>query len=181
LRLHIEKIPRNVSNCVNCGHCNYGCSHESKQSTIHALLEPLLWSQYQDELQQHQQQQQPSDKKPRKEGKLYILPDCKIDQILYTTDKTKNIKVASGIVGEVTLYEMTADTGKNVKEGVLRKVQSKKKIHILANQQIVCAAGSIQTPALLLRSKFTHPLIGCYLTLHPVVPCIGIAHTVQVK
>lgn len=37
-----EKIPRNVKNCVNCGHCNFGCSHDSKQSVIKTLLEPLL-------------------------------------------------------------------------------------------------------------------------------------------
>lgn len=39
---------------------------------------------------------------------------------------------------------------------------------------VVCSAGSIQTPALLLNSKFTHPKIGKYLTLHPVLGCGGI-------
>ncbi|RYY88603.1 hypothetical protein EON63_02170 [archaeon] len=43
-----EKIPRNVKGCVDCGHCCFGCRHGSKQSTITALLEPLLLRQYRD-------------------------------------------------------------------------------------------------------------------------------------
>jgi hypothetical protein len=34
---------------------------------------------------------------------------------------------------------------------------------------VVAAAGSIHTPALLLRSKLTNPMIGKNLTLHPVL------------
>ncbi len=34
---------------------------------------------------------------------------------------------------------------------------------------VVVAAGSIHTPAVLLRSKFKSNLIGKYLTLHPVL------------
>lgn len=34
---------------------------------------------------------------------------------------------------------------------------------------MVVAAGSIHTPAVLLRSQFEHDLIGKYLTLHPVL------------
>ncbi len=46
---------------------------------------------------------------------------------------------------------------------------------LIVNAQIVISsAGSIHTPALLLRSGFTHPKIGKHLTLHPVLGAGGL-------
>lgn len=39
---------------------------------------------------------------------------------------------------------------------------------------MVCSAGALQTPPLLLRSKFAHPLIGSQLTIHPVLGVGGL-------
>ncbi len=120
----VEKIPRNVTQCVNCGHCCHGCSHESKQSTIHGLLEPLLIAQHGDELGEAAKTQKRESAKEAKPGKLYILPDCKIEQILHTVGDKKK-KKAIGAEGVVTLYSKTAD-GKVVKEGVIRVPHSTK-------------------------------------------------------
>ena len=42
---------------------------------------------------------------------------------------------------------------------------------------VVVAAGSLHTPAVLLRSGFRNRLIGKFLTLHPVLACAGITPT----
>jgi len=58
-----EKIPRNVADCVDCGHCCFGCPHGSKQSTavlMGSLIEDVTI--------------------PR--GQLRILPNCRVDRIL---------------------------------------------------------------------------------------------------
>jgi hypothetical protein len=70
-----EKIPRNTKNCVDCGHCCHGCPYEAKQSTLTALLEPLLLAQY------------PSAATETSTAedvyKLQIIPDCEVSRILY--------------------------------------------------------------------------------------------------
>jgi hypothetical protein len=70
-----EKIPRNTKNCVDCGHCCHGCPYEAKQSTLTALLEPLLLAQH------------PSATAETSTAedvyKLQIIPDCEVSRILY--------------------------------------------------------------------------------------------------
>jgi hypothetical protein len=79
-----EKIPRNVKKCVDCGHCGSGCSHKSKQSTWNALLEPILLAQARSE--------QDDDRTKPAAGKLYVIPDCYVDCIVFAdADKTKAI------------------------------------------------------------------------------------------
>ena len=29
-----ERVPRNVTNCVDCGHCCHGCPHGNKQVRV---------------------------------------------------------------------------------------------------------------------------------------------------
>ena len=76
-----EKIPRNVKKCVDCGHCGYGCSHKSKQSTMTALMEPMLLNQME-------------GKVPEGYGKLYLIPDCSVSKIKFADERrTKAIGV----------------------------------------------------------------------------------------
>lgn len=85
-----ESIPRNVKKCVDCGHCCFGCSHESKQSTIFTLLEPLL-------LDQHSESPKPG------RGKLYIIADCEVNKILFSKD-SNGVKSAHGVEATVSMY-----------------------------------------------------------------------------
>uniref|UniRef100_A0A7S3HD47 4Fe-4S ferredoxin-type domain-containing protein n=1 Tax=Spumella elongata TaxID=89044 RepID=A0A7S3HD47_9STRA len=161
-----EKIPRNAINCVDCGHCCHGCPYESKQSTQTALFEPLLLDpQYQ----------------------IEVIPHCTVKRILYedTTNTTvaaadgtlhPSYKRAIGVEAEVRVFDKNladmkvADRLKAMENftGRTRKVLVKAKV-------VVSAAGSLHTPALLLRSNITHQgMVGQHLTLHPVLGCGGI-------
>lgn len=185
-----EKIPRNVKNCVDCGHCSYGCTHERKQSTVHTLLEPLLlaqggFSKPYVELKARlaagngavcredlgdQVTRSPSDtnhsgpaeKAVSAPGQLYVLPFCTAKEILMTSSSADN-----------------ATSSKNVRKkkatGVLAVALDNEHSYTLhINSTVVCVcAGSIHTPALLLRSKLQHSGIGKGLCLHPVVPIAG--------
>lgn len=141
-----EKIPRNVKDCVDCGHCCYGCPHGKKQSTIHALMEPVLL-----------QQGRESETTEKRVGKLYILPFCFADKVLTHVD-SQGKKKAVGVLATATSQ-------------LAERTEYKLRIH--AKITAVCA-GSVQTPAFLLRSQMKHRGIGRGLTLHPVVPVCAV-------
>ena len=42
------------------------------------------------------------------------------------------------------------------------------------SKMVVSSGGALHTPALLLRSKFTHNKIGKFLSLHPVLAAAGV-------
>lgn len=82
-----EKIPRNVKDCVDCGHCCHGCPYESKQSTPTALLEPLLLS------------GTPHGGTCKGAGpayKLQVIPHCHVSRVLYE-DVSGEVKDAAGV------------------------------------------------------------------------------------
>lgn len=143
-----EKIPRNVKKCVDCGHCCFGCSHDSKQSTIKTLMEPLLLAQAKGTL-------------PK--GRLYVLPDTKVDRIRLATD-CDGSRIAEAIECMSTIYK---------DEGIKRIAVARHAFSVHAKVIISCA-GSIQTPPLLIRSGLTNPLIGANLSIHPVLGVGGI-------
>ena len=45
-----------------------------------------------------------------------------------------------------------------------------------ANKCVICSAGSLHTPCLLLNSKMKNRHIGRHLKLHPVTSCMGVFH-----
>lgn len=172
-----EKIPRNVKDCVDCGHCCYGCAHKSKQSTVHTLLEPLLLAQQGNTTRLHEIEErltqcrdcdnntatdtaEENQDRPRR-GKLYVLPFAFAKEVLTTKDNSMARKRATGVLAIVQPPEAT--TTKTPSSYILR-------IHA---QVVCCSAGSVHSPALLLRSKLNHPGIGRGLCLHPVVPVVA--------
>lgn len=158
-----ERIPRNAKKCVDCGSCCFGCSHKSKQTTLSVVFEPIMLAQIKSEKEPTEN----ADKKNRKQGKLYIIPDCKALDITTTVNSRTGKKVATGVNAIVSVYEPYL--GATVKRNLLatRSLQVRSKV-------TVSSCGSVWTPALLLNSGFKHRKIGKYLTLHPVLGCGGL-------
>eukprot|EP01038_Epipyxis_sp_PR26KG_P007747 gene7747-10524_t len=161
-----EKIPRNVTNCVDCGNCPYGCPYGSKQSTITALLEPLL------DCNHHNQ--------TKSKGSLRIIPECKVTKIL-TEPLTRN--EASKVYHNEQHFAIPTKKAVGVESFVVTKrapavgneqgeILEQRRLIVKA-KIVVSSAGSLHTPALLLRSGFNHPKIGRHLALHPVVGSAG--------
>lgn len=148
-----EKVPRNVKNCVDCGHCCSGCGYNAKQSTLSALMEPLILA-------------QANNTMAAGHGKLYIIPDCRVDKILHKNN------VAVGVTATATQY---GDFNMSGTQRYSRPVLGTKALQVTA-KIVVCSAGSIHTPAVLLRSglKDKYDGIGRGLSLHPVVPTVAI-------
>jgi long-chain-alcohol oxidase len=169
-----EKIPRNVKQCVDCGHCGFGCSYKSKQSTSNAILEPILLSQHK-EIDTQTKTDTSADLKGKvsassvgKKGKLFIIPDCNVQQVITTINpENAKRKTALGIKAIVSVYEKGLGSS-------LDRVLIKTRALTVDAKITICSAGSLHTPALLLRSHFEHRLIGKNLTLHPVLGVAGI-------
>jgi long-chain-alcohol oxidase len=164
-----EKIPRNVKNCIDCGHCGFGCSYKSKQSTCNAILEPILLSQHKETKDVKTPAKADSTTTTTKKGKLYIIPDCNVSQVITTINpENPKRKTALGIKATVSIYE------KGLGKASLDRILLKTRSLIVDSKITICSAGSLHTPALLLRSHFEHRLIGKNLTLHPVLGVAGI-------
>lgn len=143
-------------NCVNCGSCCHGCSYNSKQSTVAAFLEPLG---------NH------ADYKNR----IRIIPFCHVDTVIMRESNQGGDynTVATGVKATIKHYDPS-----KLKEAALPKPISEQKIEVRA-RVVVSSAGALHTPAFLLRSGLKHPMIGQYLTLHPVVGCAGFFPNVE--
>lgn len=226
LGFQAERIPRNVKDCVDCGHCCYGCAHKRKQSTVHTLLEPLLLAQGGQDERLHEiahrmtgsttgaccgNQQGDNDcdsassddavfvektssndgapatataatatatetaaqsatpspatspraaKATPSRGKLFVLPFCYAKEILRSSTGSAATTKTSKAEGVLAVARSAGPDVADAKQYTLR-----------ITSKVTCvSAGSIQTPALLLRSQLQHPGIGRGLCLHPVVP-----------
>eukprot|EP00904_Undaria_pinnatifida_P004695 jgi/Undpi1/14226/HiC_scaffold_9.g03875.m1 len=84
-------------------------------------------------------------------GKIMLIPDAKVDRVLMDAGR------ATGVTATVT----PRGGGKVVSLTVQARA-------------VVVSGGAIHTPAILLRSGLTHPLIGRHLRLHPVLLAGGV-------
>jgi hypothetical protein len=150
-----ERVPRNVKNCSDCGHCCHGCPHECKQSTITSLLEPLLIS-----------HPYTNNNNNKGKGSLRIIPNCSVGKILTSCNLNNNLE-ANGIEGTISTYNEEENVGLNV------PIPNKHKI-IIKSKIVISSAGALHTPSLLLRSGLKHPKIGKHLCLHPVIGVAGV-------
>jgi hypothetical protein len=92
-------------------------------------------------------------------GNAKIIQNCTVDHILTeacapSTNAKSRIKRACGVRARV--------------EG--------REFQVNANKCVICSAGSLHTPCLLLKSKMKNRHIGRHLKLHPVTTCLGIFH-----
>jgi choline dehydrogenase-like flavoprotein len=93
-------------------------------------------------------------------GRLVVIPHVTVSRIVIENGVAIGAEgVLTEYLGDLLPYYERAK--------VTRSISVRGKI-------VVAACGAIQTPALLLRSGLTHPLIGKHLTLHPVVGTGGI-------
>ena len=92
-----------------------------------------------------------------------FLCNCNVDEILWD----KGGKVASGV---------RATVKKSCYDGSV----SERKLFIKA-KVVICSAGALNTPALLLRSGFTNRNIGRHLRLHPVSIVAGYFPDIDVR
>lgn len=81
-----------------------------------------------------------------------ILPDCYVTKILKSRDEKCGRLKATGVVARV----------------------GGRTIRINANKCVICSAGSLNTPCLLLKSGLRNRHIGRHLHLHPVTCAIGL-------
>ena len=81
-----------------------------------------------------------------------ILPNCFVTKVLKEKDKKCGRFKATGVMASV--------------EG--------RTIRVNANKCVICSAGSLNTPCLLLKSGFKNRHIGRHLHLHPVTCAVGI-------
>ncbi|KAJ1426748.1 hypothetical protein B484DRAFT_450537 [Ochromonadaceae sp. CCMP2298] len=163
-----EKIPRNVKGCVDCGHCCNGCPYGAKQSTPTALLEPLLL--------ECAAAREAGD---RGGISLAVIPHCHVDKVLY--EKGEGGLRAVGV--EATVRVMKSAPGLGVSERLQQQMQQKADPHEVRRLRVkaavvVCAAGALHTPALLLRSGLkgapADGAVGAHLALHPVCGVGGV-------
>jgi len=96
---------------------------------------------------------------------LHILADCEVSRVLLQNDNGGASKPrAVGIRGIQRIYET---------KGFNRILLSEKTITVRA-KIVVCSAGALHTPAVLLRSGLQNKKIGRHLALHPVLGCAGL-------
>lgn len=92
-------------------------------------------------------------------GRLFLLSDCHVDAITFTAD---------GLTANGVRATITSTDGK--------------KIPLIASSKVVvCSAGSLHSPAVLLRSGLKNWHIGRHLSLHPVVGCAGIFENEELR
>jgi long-chain-alcohol oxidase len=89
-------------------------------------------------------------------GRLALLPNTEVQSILQAGGR------ATGVVG----VRRAAETDDGVLAADVR-------ITVRA-RAVVCSAGALHTPALLLRSGLLNRNIGRYLALHPVLSTVGV-------
>ena len=95
-----------------------------------------------------------------KASNLQLIPHAYVKHVVVTDGR------ATGVVAVVADYDESVPWTDDTKPIRTRLLTVTAKV-------VVCSAGSIHTPAVLLRSGLQHPLIGKHLALHPVVGVSG--------
>jgi choline dehydrogenase-like flavoprotein len=127
LGLAWDVIPRNASDCDDCGFCNYGCALGAKKSTLRTYL-----------LDAH-----------TKHG-TRIAVNAQVEKVLIERGQATGIKA---VVTDCDGYQHQLTVQANV---------------------VVVAAGSLNTPGVLMKSGLTNVNIGRHLHLHPVTFVYGL-------
>jgi len=146
-------IPRNVKGCKDCSACERGCPYGAKQSTMRTFLEDAEAT-----------------------GKLRLVARAHVDKVLRNGEAE-----AVGVIATVQNDDGKKDgkTGKGNPSSSSTSSSSSLPLSsyqlvVWATHAVIISAGSIHTPAVLLRSHFKHPKIGRHIALHPVSGVAGL-------
>lgn len=145
LGLPVSKIPRNVVGPHSCGWCGFGCRSGAKQSTAATWLVDAA------------------------NAGAVILSGCKAEQVLHAAaegaaQEGPASKPNSGAAGQTRVVRGVLATS----VGGGQTFQT-----VIEAPTVIVAAGSVQTPALLLQSQLAHPALGKTLRVHPVTVVWG--------
>lgn len=139
LGYHSATIPQNTAGTVHdCGTCSFGCIYGEKQSG------PVKWLR---DAAQH--------------GAKF-LQNATVDRLLFAAS------ASSPAPTQATLANFTPTSSRRRCVGALVKMADGKTAILLASKTVVVSAGSINSPAVLLRSGLKGSRIGKNLHLHPV-------------
>ncbi|GAA5959307.1 hypothetical protein JCM21900_003924 [Sporobolomyces salmonicolor] len=140
----ITKIPQNTGGHQHsCGFCGYGCTYSEKQGGV------VTWL------------------KDASEHGAKFFVETTVERLLFASSPTAPLPKPD------TLDKYTPTSSRGHCIGALIKNKAGKLALVRARQSVVVSAGSIHSPALLIRSGLRNPRIGRNLKLHPVAFITG--------
>lgn len=140
----IATIPQNTGGHAHaCGHCGFGCVYSEKQSG------PVTWL------------------RDAAEAGAKFMIETQVEQLLFAANPTSPLPTRSN------LDDYTPSSKRKYCIGALVKNRQGQLALVRAREAVIVSAGTINSPAILMRSGLKNPRIGRSLRLHPVTPTTG--------
>jgi len=146
-------VPRNVRGCQDCSGCERGCPYGAKQSTLRTFLEDA-----------------------ENTGNFKLVARAHVDKVLRNDDNDA-VGVIATVHEERRLAEGRESDGEGRPPSGHRpgpSTSSRYQLIVWAHHAVILSAGSLHSPAVLLRSGLKHHKIGRHLALHPVSGVAGL-------
>ncbi|GAA5874602.1 hypothetical protein JCM16303_002918 [Sporobolomyces ruberrimus] len=141
----IARIPQNTGGYEHsCGFCGYGCTSSEKQGGVITFLRDAA----------------------ERGAKFFI--ETTVDRLLFAATPSANLPTS---LSEIDKYTPTSSRKHCL--GALIKDKNGNLAIIRARQAVVVSAGTIHSPAVLMRSGLKNSRIGQNLRLHPVAAVTG--------
>ncbi|BGP32264.1 hypothetical protein JCM10296v2_004045 [Rhodotorula toruloides] len=141
----ISKIPQNTGGHAHaCGYCGFGCTYSEKQSGTVTWLRDAA------------------------EHGAKFMTETSVERLLFAASPSSPLPTPE------TLDKYTPSSSRRHCIGALVKDKNGNLAVIRAKQSTIVSAGTIHSPAVLMRSGLKNPRIGRNLRLHPVVFTTGL-------
>ncbi|KAM0750383.1 long chain fatty alcohol oxidase [Meredithblackwellia eburnea MCA 4105] len=138
LGYHVDTIPQNTGGSTHsCGFCSFGCVYGEKQGGTVSWLGDAA-----------------------RNGTRFLI-NTSVERLLFAATQTAPTPT------EATLDKFTPTSSRTVCIGALVRTEDGKLAILRAREAVVVSAGSINSPAVLLRSGLKNKRIGKNLRLHP--------------
>ncbi|GAA5935270.1 hypothetical protein JCM10213_003990 [Rhodosporidiobolus nylandii] len=144
----VSKIPQNTAGHAHpCGFCGFGCPFTEKQGGT------VVWL------------------REAAENGAKFLTETTVERLLFASSPSASSPTVD------TLHRYAPSARRKHCIGALVRDRDGKVAIVRARQAVVVSAGSLHSPAILMRSGLTSPRIGQNLHLHPVVYITGLYDT----